>query len=142
MESVSFNRVSTESIALKQLFLAGGIVYNLTVLFIKLSLVLLYSRIFAKDKTMNLITYGLVIFLVSFYIAQTGVTIAMISLCTSASSKPSFCSDLWNNTIVQACINLATDFFVLGLPIVKVFHLHMPLRKKVGVSAIFGIGLL
>ena len=132
----------TESIAIKQLITAGNIVYGPTVLFIKLSLVLLYRRIFARDRKMNLITYGFVIFLLSFYIAQTGVAIAVASLCTSPPPNPSLCRDLWKNTIVQACINVATDFAVLALPIVKVFHLHMPLRRKVGVSAIFGIGLL
>ena len=125
-----------------QTLTAGDIVYDPTVLFIKLSMILLYRRVFAVDKTMNRITYGAIAFLVTFYISEISVAIAVEALCTTAPPNPSLCSNEYKNTIAQACINVVTDFAVLGFPITKVFNLQMPLQRKIRVSAIFGVGLL
>lgn len=105
-------------------------------------MVLLYRRIFAVDKVMNWITYGAIAFLVTFYVAEISVAIAVEALCTTAPPNPSLCSNEYINTIIQACINVATDFVVLGFPITMVFNLQMPLQRKTRVSAVFGIGLL
>lgn len=121
---------------------AGDIVYDPTVLFIKLSMVVLYRRLFAIDRTMKRITWGAIAFLVLFYVAETFVAITVEAQCTHAPPSPSICSNVWKNTVTQAVFNVLTDFAVLLLPITKVFNLHMPLRRKIGVSAVFGIGLL
>ena len=81
-------------------------------------------------------------FLVTFYISEISVAIAVEVLCTTAPPNPSLCSNDYKNTIAQACINVVTDFAVLGFPITKVFNLQMPLQRKIRVSAIFGVGLL
>lgn len=39
-------------------------------------------------------------------------------------------------------INVVSDFAILLLPMVLISRLHMPLRKKIGVSAIFATGFL
>ena len=44
----------------------------------------------------------------------------------------------------MAAINLATDIFILVLPLPAIWSLHLPVRKKLAVSAIFltGLGLV
>jgi large subunit ribosomal protein L36e len=121
---------------------ASNIVYAPTVLFVKLSIVLLYFRIFSVDRTMRWFTYGASAFLVVFYVSQTCVAIAVAALCTSPPPNPHICSDLYKNTILQAVFNVATDFAVLSLPIIKVSRLQMSARRKVGVNAIFAVGLM
>ena len=42
----------------------------------------------------------------------------------------------------QGAVGVATDFFIFCLPIPVVWKLQLPLRKKIGVLAIFMTGLL
>ena len=105
-------------------------------------MILLYRRIFAIDKIMNWITFGLIAFLLTFYVAELSYAIAVEALCTSAPPKSSICSNEYINTIFQACINVITDFVFMAIPIAMVFNIQMPLQRKIRVSAIFGIGLL
>lgn len=44
--------------------------------------------------------------------------------------------------VFSASFNIFTDFYMLFLPIPAVLGLQMPTKKKVGVLAIFGTGLL
>ena len=44
--------------------------------------------------------------------------------------------------ITQGAVGVATDFVVLCLPIPVVWRLQLPLRKKLGILAIFMTGLL
>lgn len=120
---------------------AGNLIYNTTVLSIKLSVVLLYHRLFSIDRKANRILNGFMVFLTCFYVAQICVSIAVVSECDSI-PQPTLCVDLWKNTVVQSCVNVLTDFAVLAYPIVKVSRLQMTLRRKFRVSAVFAIGLL
>ncbi len=105
-------------------------------------MILLYHRIFAVNRTLKWIIWGAITFLVLFYVAETCVALAVEMQCTHAPPYPSLCSDLWKNTITQVVLNVLTDLAVLLLPITKVLNLHMPLRRKIGVSAIFATGAL
>lgn len=109
---------------------------------IKLSMTLLYRRMFAVNVLMNQATWLFIIFIAVFYISETCVAVAVEALCTSPPPNPPLCTDIYKNTIVQAAFNVATDFGVLALPICQVLVLHMRLSRKLGVCAIFGIGLL
>ena len=42
----------------------------------------------------------------------------------------------------QGAVGVATDFFIFCLPIPVVWKLQLPLKKKIGVLAIFMTGLL
>jgi hypothetical protein len=44
--------------------------------------------------------------------------------------------------IVSGIVNLVSDIIVIALPILEVGRLQMSFRKKMGVEAIFGTGLL
>ena len=43
---------------------------------------------------------------------------------------------------VQGAFNLVSDFYVLVTPIPAVWALQMPMKKKIGIIAIFMTGLL
>ena len=91
---------------------------------------------------MKWITYGLIAFLLTFYVAELSYAIAVEALCTTAPPDPSICSNEYINTIFQVCINVITDFVVLEIPIAKVSNLHMSLQRKIRLSVVFSIGLL
>jgi len=44
--------------------------------------------------------------------------------------------------VVTGSINLATDVFILILPIFKVWGLHLSAERRIGVMAVFALGSL
>ena len=44
--------------------------------------------------------------------------------------------------IVQSAFGTLSDIYLLVIPIQMIFQLHLPFQRKVGVSAIFMIGIL
>ncbi|KAF2264655.1 hypothetical protein CC78DRAFT_580172 [Lojkania enalia] len=47
-----------------------------------------------------------------------------------------------NASIATSIINLVSDFTILLIPEYTIMWLHVPLRKKTGVGAVFAIGAL
>lgn len=115
------------------------------VFFAKTSLFLLYYRVFAPKKLFRyMITIGIVF---SFFFCLTTLAIA-VYLCAPHAGKD------WDAEVLGSCsrhialyyvisgaVNMALDIFMLILPIPVVLQLQLPLKKKVGVLAIFMTGL-
>lgn len=113
--------------------------------FAKTSLFLLYYRVFAPKKLFRyMITIGIVF---SFSVSFTNLAIA-VYFCAPHAGKD------WNVMIIGSCsqkiafyyvisgtANMALDVFMLGLPIPVVLRLQLPLKKKLGVLAMFMTGL-
>lgn len=55
---------------------------------------------------------------------------------------PGKCISTNASIIATSAINVISDVTILLLPIHRIFQLHIPLRKKVGVGAIFATGAL
>merc|ERR1711881_788047 len=51
------------------------------------------------------------------------------------------CIDVNTETFVYAAINMSLDIIIFLLPISQVLHLQMGLRKKIGVTVMFAVGL-
>lgn len=110
---------------------------------VKLSLLLLYFRIFSVNKRMELlIRIGIGIQIV-FYLAYVATYATLNVVCVSASSlsKP-LCTNTWIIVEVQGTINVATDFYILALPVIMVTQLQLTFRRKLGVIAVFMTGLV
>ena len=120
--------------------------YGPAVFFAKLSLFLLYLRLFEPDWwTKSLIYFG-IISILAFYTATT-VTFGVLCIPRSGetwaeSSFSTRCGKSIVMTYIQGIFNVVSDFYLFVLPIPVVWQLQMPLRKKIGVSAIFMTGLL
>jgi hypothetical protein len=52
------------------------------------------------------------------------------------------CIDVAAATLVSGVINLLLDLGILVTPIVAVFRLKLPMKQKLGISAVFGVGVL
>ncbi|CAG8959265.1 hypothetical protein HYFRA_00012623 [Hymenoscyphus fraxineus] len=120
-------------------------------LFVRLSLFLLYLRLFKPDRlTRNFNYIGIACSLV-FY---TTTTILICSLCGTIPSKrgdidPSWLaraescrSPIFILTFAQSVFGLLSDIYLIVIPVRMVFCLCLPMKKKIGVSAIFLVGLL
>ncbi|KAE8380192.1 hypothetical protein BDV26DRAFT_279695 [Aspergillus bertholletiae] len=125
---------------------ASQIMYGPLIFITKLSILLLYLRVFAptKKSCMYVFIHGLLWSNAAFYLADT---LLEIFACVPREK-------IWHPDVHGQCINvnvmiLATailntisDFSLLILPIFSVWRLHMRSAQKLGISAIFAAGLL
>lgn len=109
---------------------------------VKLSILLLYMRIFKVDRLFRQLIYFGIVFQALFYTAMFGVAIGTVAICSSAAAQSNqLCKNASVLVIVQGAVNVATDFYVLALPIARVVKLQIPFRRKIGLCAIFLTGL-
>jgi len=128
------------------------VVYPIATYLIKLSILLLYRRVFSVDRIQ---CWGSVIGIVLITITHVpylGFLIYLTVRCAAeaveeVTSISPFILDVickneyWIGTI-QAAINVLTDFYILLLPLPALLKLAIPKRRKVGLCAIFLAGLV
>lgn len=109
-----------------------------TMFFTKLSLLLLYYRIFAPDRvTKYLVFFGI------FYcfILYTSFLLLTFLLCQSLLTLS--CQHQWDMFLLTTSgLNVASDAYLLIIPLAAVAKLHMPTKQKLEVSAVFFAGML
>lgn len=113
----------------------------------KLAILLQYLRIFVPNKrsktyyfTISLIWTNLI-----FYV--------VIGFCAAFMCSPR--ERIWNPLVPGECrlslagiliaggvINIFSDFCVLALPLASIWQLQMATKHKIGISAVFAVGLL
>ena len=128
---------------LPQALTAISLTYGPVIFLAKLSLLLLYHRLFGVNKTMRYLIYFGIAFQAVFYLINTGFYAAAEAICISAANlRTRFCLREWIFTIIQGTVNVVTDFYVLILPVAMVSRLQLTPGRKFGVIAIFLTGLL
>ena len=130
--------------------LAGLNLYAASALFVKLSLFLLYLRLFQPNKITRRLVYGGMSACGLFYSAS------IISNCALCMPRPDQRSDTttWllsfekcghsteHLAICQSVFGTLSDIYLLVIPIQSIFQLHLPVKRKLGVSSIFMIGVM
>lgn len=115
-----------------------------TVFFSKSSLLLLYYRIFSPDRIFRYKLYAAFVFIAITTLSSIPMYLAVCipgkhSSWAEASAK---CSKTDVYGYVQGPANVIFDVFAIYLPASVIINLHMPLRRKIGVLAIFTTGTL
>ncbi|KAL8999788.1 MAG: hypothetical protein Q9169_001461 [Polycauliona sp. 2 TL-2023] len=114
--------------------------YGPTMFFTKLSIFILYYRIFNPSKTMryliyfgiafNFVYYTIYLFIYSFY-------------CPNTSKKAPTCGhEVKVISVATSAINVVSDFYILLIPLAAVSNLQLPKKRKLGLFAIFFTGFL
>lgn len=112
----------------------------------KLSLFLLYFRIFSRNQRTKFLLYFGIISVTIFYVTCFVLFIYYCgtndqNLRVSFASK--HCSvDAVNLGIAQACFNILSDLYLLCIPIPIVLKLQLSGKKKISCLAIFMTGSL
>lgn len=121
-------------------------VYGPTIFFAKASLLLLVLRVFSPDRWTR---YSIYFGLTTTFAFHLGTTVAFGALCIPRRGESwpeglfsTHCGKAISMTYIQGTFNVVSDFYILIIPIPVVVRLQLPLRKKVGVCAIFMTGLL
>ncbi|KAI0854722.1 hypothetical protein F4860DRAFT_522522 [Xylaria cubensis] len=55
---------------------------------------------------------------------------------------PGICLDTRASIIATSAINVVSDFTILITPLASIWQLQMPIKKKLSVAAVFGVGVL
>jgi len=119
-----------------------AIIYPFLILLVKLTISLLYLRLFSVHKTFRHVVYIQATVCAVFYIGLAAWQVVLLHKCTSPKqlSGSKLCGASSDVNLACACFNVVTDFILLALPVHIVLRLKMPLPKKIGLFAIFGAG--
>ncbi|KAH8722737.1 hypothetical protein GQ44DRAFT_828824 [Phaeosphaeriaceae sp. PMI808] len=128
------------------LFAGVDIVYTITIYLIKLSMLLLYKRLFSVYTTsVRLIFFGHIM-IAFIMITALGNSIARISICTSVLKSVGipFCSGKNVNVVIitTSTLNAFTDFYMLAIPVHRVLSMRITKKKKMGLLIIFLTGFV
>ncbi|KAK7738422.1 hypothetical protein SLS62_011399 [Diatrype stigma] len=77
----------------------------------------------------------------------TAISISFILACIPREKiwKPDTvgrCLDSYSSIIATSAINVVSDFTILVVPLVGIWQLQLPLRRKFGAAAVFAVGIL
>jgi hypothetical protein len=122
----------------------------IAICFVKISVLILYLRVFGGLKWMRYTCVGGIIFLIAYHFA---FSVAFGVMCSPAPGKGTsqvallvaFVSDTCVRTRVMVLVmgigNSLIDVILLVLPLPVIWNLKMPTRQKLKTSAMFLIGI-
>ncbi|MCJ1466335.1 hypothetical protein MMC07_004954 [Pseudocyphellaria aurata] len=118
------------------------IVYVPTIMMTKVSILLMYLRLFEPNRQTNFFTRFMIWTNVLFYLS---ILIAAIAGCIPRRKiwrpwEPGKCVDEVAILLVTAVFNTLSDLAILLLPIRCVWHLQLSPRQKLAISAVFAAG--
>ncbi|MCJ1405824.1 hypothetical protein MMC11_009054, partial [Xylographa trunciseda] len=125
------------------------ILYPPTLFLVKLSILLQYQRIFVPQRRNN---KGMFIG-IHVVLGSNALFYFIIFFCPILQCIPR--EMIWNKLITDGVCNInnnvavtttgffnvISDFAILFLPLSPILKLHLPLNKKLGLAAVFGLGL-
>ena len=129
------------------MFIVIDLLYGPIIFCTKLCLLLLYYRLFGRHQWMRRLVYLGIGFIFAAYTAQT---ILYGYLCLprprqswlEAALSPRCHESFVVVGYFGGSFSLASDLYLLLLPLPAVWQLHLPLRKKLGIAGIFMTGSL
>lgn len=144
IQSPTWSLTALTPAILRQLFYVAQIFYKLTVNLTKISILLLYLRIFAVFTWFRLIGRALIGVVTAYMIAAF---FASVFQCTPVEkawdrSVPGTCISIEKNWYANAGFSIATDAIILLLPIMPILSLKLPAGEKVALLGVFVLGAL
>ena len=143
--SINYTGPATNIIRDKQLYLADVLTYSVALLFAKLSILLLYYRIFGFGSKVYTYLWWSTLFVTVGYLVSS--MLASIFSCTPIAAS-------WDVTVSGKCINkpvlfmvntvlgMVTDLALLVLPTIILWRLNFSRRQKIFVFLLLSIGSL
>ena len=121
-----------------------SLVYPVMIWLIKISILLQYLRIFHVEKKLRLAIQGSIVGLTLIYIAYVAVQVIQLAQCASIAALVTYsvCQNVYDIAVAQGIANVVSDFWVLFLPMRALLKLQLDGRRKLGVIALFGTGLI
>jgi hypothetical protein len=131
--------------ALLQKMFASWSLYGISCVFVKLSLLLLYLRLFDVDRPTRSLLLGGIVCVTVFYMASVAALLAPTVPWLRRGNLLDFYNHVGRHDdrilMAMSVFGAVSDAFLLLVPLRLVWRLHMPLRKKIGVSVLFLTGM-
>ncbi|KAI1342873.1 hypothetical protein F5Y15DRAFT_271074 [Xylariaceae sp. FL0016] len=113
--------------------------------FIKLSILFLWKRLFRQARSFVILCWVMIAVITAWFIVFFFITLFQCGTHWDWNWAPigfqlTQCVSVLDTLTAFSASDLFTDFVILFMPIYPVWQLHMPLKKKVGVTGIFMIG--
>ncbi|KAK2615796.1 hypothetical protein N8I77_002523 [Diaporthe amygdali] len=130
-----------------ELTTVGLILHSLGSMFFKLTLLVLYLRLFSPIRWAYwLIWAGIA----SITVVYTALSIFILSNCVPRKSQTWHYTTYYGsctmaqsqNSLVNGVFGLISDLYILAIPLWLVSHLSLPLNRKLGAMSVFLTGLL
>ena len=139
----SYSKLSSDMV---QWVNVGQIVYGLAAAVIKSTILLLYLRVFSPRRwtAFDNAIRGFVLIVCLFYL---GLTFAKIFQCVPREkiwipSTPGTCVNLAALLDASGLFNILSDTAILLVPIKGLWTLQVSFRKKIGIYAVFTVGVM
>lgn len=127
-----------------QLFMSNTITNPIILLFTRISILLLYMRIFKIDRNLRAAIYAGFFVNIAFYTIVLGFGIRAIVECvdmTWVTNKYCRIVQLPLYTAVFS-FNVAMEIYLMILPISRIVKLHLSLNRRIGLVIVFASGFL
>lgn len=127
--------------------MVGAALYGVTIMLLKTAILLQWIRVLNPEGLRDRffwVCQALIWFHIAFY---TACTLVEIWACKPRKriwdkSVEGRCVNIMAVNIVSSAINSASDLVIFVLPQRIIWKLHMPRRKKMGIFALFAVGLV
>ena len=122
-----------------------AMIFPVATFFLKLSIALLYVRLFGQVMRRSLLTLLYVINTITglLYLGVFIVHIVYLPRCSNllrAMQDPLCLDSTRNQTLLTGVFSMVADIFLLVFPMPTIIKLQMPLGRKLGVVATLGSG--
>lgn len=129
-----------------KIFQISNVLYLMCIMLAKVSILLFYNRLFGINKRFRLISYGVMAFVVSYCVASA---FTIVFQCTPPKATwnlllrvTSHCLSIIKIDIAIGAFNIASDIFILFLPIPMLWQLRMPVSQRLGLIVVMTTGIL
>ena len=122
----------------------ADMIYLISVLGYKMSILILYLRLFAVNRIFRYLTWSTMLFVVGYLSANL---FTQIFGCSPRSKYwnpdiPGHCINYTKAGLAYGSMNIASDLLIFVLPLPIVWRLKLSRREKAGVSIIFMSGAM
>lgn len=110
----------------------------------KMSILVLYLRLFAVNKRFRYVTWAMMFFVCGYLLSNFWT---QIFGCSPRSKywlpdTPGHCINYTKAGLAYGSMNVASDLLIFILPLPIVWQLRLPLKERLGVSLIFMSGVM
>jgi hypothetical protein len=125
--------------------MAGAILYSAAMLFVKLSFLFLYRRIFTNSISFSVQWWIVLVFVVGYSVAgmlSSLMACLPIAMAWDITITNGVCINKAVFYIANACLNVVTDVAILAVPIVPISRTCFSRRQRIMLYILFGSGSL
>ena len=139
---ISLNEYHDKAYKIVEILKTTTTLYSLSLLFTKLSILLLFLRLFRVVRRARIWIYIGVVVVLAIHLTGAVVSFTAGAQSSDITSNSSSASDKTHMGIKVTALNVASDVYILILPLIEVSRLQLYQGQRVRVLAVFSTGLL